>query len=602
MSKIFRFSGATLGLALSCSANVGEAPPDPLDSVPAGAEEPLTPPGLAPDSTGLPGNGSPPASAPMPAGSAPQSSADPNQPAANTERARAAKRCAEQGEALHVGVTRLRRLTRSAYDNTVRDLLGLEGSPASGIESDESIGPFYSNAIAPVTDLIVEQYQRAAASVAERALPRMSEIAGCDLDERPACMTSFVEDFGKRVYRRPLTPDEADNYRALFTDAPDAESGFRAVVETMLQSPYFLYHYELGSAAEPSTEPTPLSQYELASRLSYFLWNTMPDAALFDSADSQQLRDPEVLAEHVRRMLDDPRAEHTIALFHEGLLGLRSLFGAERDPQLFPNFDATLKQAMFEETVQFADGVIRRGDGTLGSLLTASHAHLSESLVSLYGVQPPADFEAEVPLDSTQRAGLLTRAAFLTAHAHRDQTSPVHRGILVRENLLCQIIPSPPADVDNTAPSVNAATTTRERFAQHVEDPSCAACHTLIDPIGLGFENYDPIGAYRTHEGSFEVDASGEVLAAGSDVEGPFTGAVELSQRLARSEMVSACFSKQWFRFALGRMESSDDACSLDALYGAMERSGGNVRELLAALVQTPAFTHVRTQGEAQPQ
>ena len=254
---------------------------------------------------------------------------------------------------------------------------------------------------------------------------------------------------------------------------------------------------------------------------------------------------------------------------------------------------------MLQETHDFADYVVRQGDGKLTTLLTASSSLLTEPLFDLYGATPPMGWTPGTPveLDPTQRAGLLTQAAFLTMHAHADQTSPVHRGILVRENLLCQILPSPPADVNNVAPSPTPSTTTRERLEQHVADPSCAGCHVLIDPIGLGFENYDPIGAYRTYDGPREVDAVGEVNGAGDDVAGTFNGAVELSSKLAQSAQVKECLTKQWFRFATGRMESNDDACTLQRLQESFKASDGNVRQLIVDLVTSDAFTYVRTLG-----
>ena len=264
-----------------------------------------------------------------------------------------------------------------------------------------------------------------------------------------------------------------------------------------------------------------------------------------------------------------------------------------------PSYGPELAQAMRAETTAFTNHVIRAGDGLMSTLFTANFSFLDGPLFALYGVTQPAGFTpgAQVNLDPTQRAGLLTQASFLAAHSHPNQTSPVHRGMLVRENLLCQPLEAPPANVNNVPPSPTPTTSTRDRFAQHSSDPSCGGCHKLMDPIGLGFEHYDSIGAYRTLDGNQLVNASGEILSVQADVAGPFDGAVELSNKLAVSREVAECMANQWFRFALGRIESKDDACTLKAIYDGFEASGGNVRELLTALVISDAFRHVRAVG-----
>jgi hypothetical protein len=498
-------------------------------------------------------------------------------------------------------------MTRSQFEHTLRDLVGAGGSPAQSIAPDESVGPFYSNAIAPITDLVVQQHDEAATAVAAAAEARMAEIAGCDLaaDSGTTCATSFIESFGLRAYRRPLESAERDRYLALFTlerDQGSASSAFRAVVETMLQSPFFLYHAEIGASGAALDVPTPLRPYELASRLSYFLWDTMPDAQLFARAGDGTLTDAATLTAEVERMLLDDKARDSVRQFHLAWLGIRALEGAQKDAARFPSWDQSLALALEHETATFADFVVRRGDGTFGTLLTGGFSFLEGPLFALYGVPEPAGFVpgTEVALNPAERAGLLTMGAFLATHAHRDQTSPVHRGILVRENVLCQPLDPPPADVNNVAPPVSDVTSTRDRFLAHTQDPACAGCHTLIDPVGLGFENYDAIGAFRSIDGGEPVDATGEVLEAGADVAGPFVGAVELSHKLAHSQQAADCVSNQWFRYALGRMEAEDDACSLVAIRSAFDTSGKNVRTLIAAIVASDAFRHVRSNGVAR--
>jgi hypothetical protein len=507
--------------------------------------------------------------------------------------------CASLNGALSAGLTRLRRLTRDQFNNTVAELVQASGTPADRLNPDERIGPFNSNAISPVDDTIVQQHSEAATELALAARARMSSIAPCDLENGGmACATQFVTEFGARAFRRPLNDAEVRRYLALFSlgsEDATAADGFRLVLEGMLQSPAFLYHTDLGSA--PSSSPVPLGPYELASRLAYFLWNSMPDAELFALAENGTLTTEVVLVSEVERLLADDRAGKTIGLFHRQWLGLEDLPQKARDLELFPAWGPELASAMLAETALFSDYVVRRDDGLLSTLLTSNLAFPSGELFDVYGVSSPQGHVAGTPiqLDATQRAGLLTQAAFLADNAHNNQTSPVHRGILVRENVLCQPIQDPPPGVNTTPPEPTEFTTTRERFAQHLADPTCAGCHTLMDPIGLGFENYDPIGAFRTNDGLGAVDATGSLVEVAADLAGDFDGAVALANKLAGSREVRTCVGLQWFRFSLGRMESADDSCSVKDIRDGFEASGGNVRALLVQIAQSDAFRHVRS-------
>jgi hypothetical protein len=507
--------------------------------------------------------------------------------------------CSALNGVLSTGLTRLRRLTRDQFNNTVADLLQATGTPADRLNPDERIGPFNSNAISPVDNTIVQQHAEAAAELALAAKPRMTEISPCDLGAGgAACATQFVEEFGARAFRRPLDSAELERYLSLYAlgsqDATAAD-GFRLVLEGMLQSPAFLYHSDLGSA--PSSTPIPLGPYELASRLSYFLWNSMPDAALFALAANGTLTTQGVLGSEVERLLADGRAGATVGLFHRQWLGLEDLPQKARDTSLFPTWGPALGSAMLAETELFSDYIVRRGDGLLSTLLTSNLAFPSGDLFAIYGLSPPAGYVAgtPVPLPGTQRAGLLTQAAFLADNAHNDQTSPVHRGILVRENILCQPIESPPPGTNTSPPPVTEASTTRERFAQHEADPTCAGCHVLMDPIGLGFEHYDPVGAWRTNDGLGVVDATGALEEVASDLAGTFDGAVELANKLAASSEVRTCVGLQWFRFSLGRMESVDDSCSVKTIRDGFHASGGNVRMLMVQIAESDAFRLVRS-------
>ncbi|HWA71844.1 MAG TPA: DUF1592 domain-containing protein [Polyangiaceae bacterium] len=515
-----------------------------------------------------------------------------------------AEACAAAKGVLNAGLTKVRRLTRDQFNNTVRDLLLTSGTPADALAPDERMGPFASNAVAPITELLVQQHEEVAAKLALDAKSRMAQISPCDLaaDTGTTCATKFVTEFGLRAFRRPLQAAEVTDYVALYgvgKQGGGAANGFRLVVEAMLQSPFFLYHHDVGSTGTPQTKAVAVTPYELASRLSYFLWNSMPDAALFGAAGNGTLSDPSVLSDQVERMLNDAKASTTIGLFHRQWLALEDLPNLDKDASAFPAYNAALADAMLQETSLFSDSVVRKGDGLLKTLLTSTQAFPQGGLFQIYGITQPSGFKAgtAVTLNGSERAGILTQAAFLARNAHRDQSSPVHRGLVVRENLLCQTIPSPPANVNNAPPPPSAATSTRERFAQHSADPNCAGCHQLMDPIGVGFEHYDAVGAYRTKDGLGAVDATGAVNGVSTGLNGAFDGAVELASKLAAAPEVENCVANQWFRFSLGRIESTDDACSMQGIRTGFHASGGNIRALLTQIAVSDAFRNVRSTG-----
>jgi hypothetical protein len=243
---------------------------------------------------------------------------------------------------------------------------------------------------------------------------------------------------------------------------------------------------------------------------------------------------------------------------------------------------------MLEETRRFAiDAVL--DDGRLTTLLRSRRSFVDAPLAEIYGIDAPASAFGEVEL-GPERLGILTHASVLAVHAHSDQTSPVRRGAFVRARVLCQDVPPPPDDRPLMVPPAGSATTARERLALHRTDPVCASCHTLMDPIGLGFENYDAIGAYRTEEGGVPIDVSGEVTAS-ADADGEFIGAVELAERLSSSRAVSDCYATQWYRFAMGRRDVASERCVLDDVADRFAETG-DIRELLVDIATSHSFLH----------
>ncbi|MGK4007162.1 DUF1592 domain-containing protein [Sorangium sp. So ce1036] len=509
------------------------------------------------------------------------------------------------------GESPLRRMTRVEYDNTIFDLLGDDSRPARGfVPEEESLGFNNQAAALVVSPLLAEQYMSAAESIAARAVGRL-------LDEVPSCreaaggdacrdeVEAFIAAFGKRAFRRPLAADEVAELAELFRqgltlgeapDVADAETGLSLVVQAMLQSPHFLYRVEFGMPDPVEGDVVPLTSYEIASRLSYLLWGTMPDDALFAAAEQGALGTAEEIEAHARRMLEDPRAREAVKSFHRQWLGLEKIgeiAAGGKDPELYPEYRDELLPLFQAETEAFLDHAIFEQDASVSTLFTASYSMMNRELAELYGVEggPRGEAFERVELDPSQRAGFITHAGLLSLYAKPNRSSPVHRGRFVRQSLLCQI-PPPPPDVVPEPPMVDPTKTTREQFSQHVADPGCRSCHKLLDPIGFGFEHYDALGRWRDTENGIPVDASGELTQ--TDVDGPFDGAVELAHRLAESEQVRACVVKQWFRFGHGRAEQGEDHCSIAQATEAFEASSYNIKALLVALTQTDAFRYRR--------
>jgi hypothetical protein len=479
----------------------------------------------------------------------------------------------------------LRRMTRLEYDNTVRDLLGDTTAPAGKFTPDEQVAGFAANSVAPLSKGQLDEYLGAAEDLAAAAVAeRWDDVVGCDVDAL-ACVDTFIAEFGRRTFRRALTDVQLADYRQLFDSARDefgATDAAAAVITAMLMSPHFLYHVE-PTAGEPG-QLVALDDFAVASRLSYFLWASMPDDALLDAAAAGELADPDALRDHARRLLEDPRADAAIASFHAQWLGTEGLGNATKDPELFPEWTPELVASIERETGDFAAEVVRKGDGSLRTLLTADWTVADGALADMYGVDSPDAQPHVVALDGDTRAGVLTQIGFLAANAHAAEVSWVHRGKFVREQLLCDVLPPPPPGVEVNEPN----------DPSRVEDPNCKGCHLMMDPIGMGFDNYSAVGVFHAvDEGGNAIDTAGEVV--GVEEIGTFDGAVELAHALAESPQVHDCVTRQWFRYATRRADVPSDDCTVDALVEAFADSDLNVRELMVAIAASDAF-RFRTQ------
>lgn len=489
----------------------------------------------------------------------------------------------------------VRRLSNDEYAATVRALFGTETDYTADFPEDTIVNGFTNNTdVQDVGPALAERYVVTAEAISTRAVEDVDGLLGCPLAEGDACVSAFIDTFGKRAWRRPLSTTEQSELLTLFQSEAEPSEGVRVLLQALLTSPNFLYRLEFGVPVAERPYAA-LTSWELASRLSYFLTGSMPDDALFAAAEADALATAEGIEAEARRLLELPATRENVAAFFTGWLNLFAVERLVRDTEEFPNWDSQLPQLFREETRAFATSVVFDGAGDFGTLLTADYTYGNPALADYYGgtAEPAANGLARITLPPGQRAGLLTQASFLATHAKEVQTDPVKRGKFVRERMLCQGIPPPPPDLVFTAPTITPGSTTRQRFAQHEEDPGCATCHVLIDPIGLAFEHYDAIGQWRDQEMGSDIDASGDLTA--TDVSGPFDGVVEMAAKLAESEMATECFARYWFRFAFGRGEADSEAARMATITRAFTAADRNVRELLVAITLTPDFRYLAT-------
>lgn len=490
-------------------------------------------------------------------------------------------------------------LTRVQYDATIADLLGDTSQPSQTFPPENQVDGFNNNTEVHIANpLLVEQFMDAAESIAGRAvaanLTTLAPCAGTSIAEQTACGASFVTAFGKRAFRRPLLADEAQSFNTLFAGMV-ASRGYSAAVEltiqAMLQSPQFLYRVDAARAATPETGAVILDPYQMASRLSYFLTESMPDDTLFAAADAAQLASADEIEAQARRLLETPKARAMVRDFNAQWLQLEQLSGLARNP---PDATTDVKDigADYEESLQeFLDHVYW-DKGDLSSLFLAPDLYVNARLAGVLGVAAPPSGFASVSAAPGQ-VGLLTQPALMAMLAHSDQSGPVQRGVFVREQILCIPVPPPPPNFNPVAPDPDPSLTTRDRFKVHTVSPACSGCHQLIDGTGFGFENYDQLGRYRTQENGLPVDASGEMIGTGEPaLDGTFTGAAELSQRIAVSPRAQNCLATNWFRYAMGRVETPADGCSVLDVQKKFVTSGGQFKELLVALTLTDAFRY----------
>jgi hypothetical protein len=504
------------------------------------------------------------------------------------------------------GVLPMRALTYKEYANMLADLMGAADPTAGWPAASENTTYF----VAPVNfaEAIIDNINTASDTVAEAALAAGNLSIPCTNPATSAaettCVQSFITTFGLRVYRRPVAAAEMTDLTTLFTTVRGLGLSFTesvaAVVKGMIQSPNFLYHWEIGP-----TEPTigsdglvPLTQWQIASRLASTLWQSMPDSTLLQAAQEGNLATADQVAAQAQRLLADTTGHAANALydFHFQLLfsvGTHDLGDLTAFGKTSPVFSAAVQSSVTPEFTQFLSSVYSTGDGTLNTLLTATYSYINQSLAPIYGVTSgvPATGYAKVELPAGQRAGVLTQTAYLAANANDAVDNPVFRGLAIYVKLFCGAIGSPP----NNVPAVNFIQngTTRQSYEMHAASACAQGCHNLFDPAGFAFEHYDGDGVYRTTDTGIAVDSAGVFPTPGGAML-TFTGAVDLMPQLVQSSEVQQCMAREWTRYSLGRAETSAEVGSLQLAWqkGVAAAPGFSLTAMLGALMSSKSFMY----------
>ncbi|MGK3990802.1 DUF1592 domain-containing protein [Sorangium sp. So ce136] len=499
----------------------------------------------------------------------------------------------------------LRRLNRTEYDNTMRDLLGstLNLARKTPFAADDVVDYFNTNGEALVMSLLLtEQMDQAASTLIEELMgrtasdPWRNRILTCEPSASTfdRCATEVLNGFMKNAYRRPVTADEVqarvDLGRSVLQSSGDPTVALSAALKSVLLSPHVLYRVELGDPESPVA--TPLSDYELASRLSYFLWASMPDQELFDAAAAGQLSaaGPELTAQ-VERMLADDKAEGLIESFAGQWLSTRDAPSFVAEAALFPDYDDELRLSLAQETNLFFKALIDERQ-PLTTLLRSDFTFVNDRLARHYGLPPVGDGFQRVSLRGSPRIGILSHASVLAVTSHPNRTSVVKRAEWVLERLLCDPPPPPPAMIPPIKEELPPGLTLRQTLEAHRANPACAGCHKIMDPIGFALENFDATGAFRTMDNGAPVDASGQ-LADGT----PLAGHEDLAAAIANDADYAICVAKHLLTFAVGRSFSAEEAKAYAAGIGVTMKDA-TWPEFIHAIVQSEAFRTRR--GEAQ--
>jgi hypothetical protein len=506
--------------------------------------------------------------------------------------------------------TRFPRLSHGQWENTVRDLFMLPSPTgfSAGFSPDALGGKKFDNNTdtMSVNSTLWADYQRAAEDVAALVTGDpvlLANIAPATLPTEPtARRDAFVEGFLTRAFRRPATPAEITRFASVFDEGPshypDSDaftSGVRLTIEAVLQAPFFLYRPELGASDE---DLVPLDDWEMASKLSYTLWDTMPDDVLFEAVQRGDLTKSDTLAVEVDRMLLDPRASETFLHFFDQLGNGNEYPMLDKSDTLYPDFLPETGAELREELARYVTRVID-SEGGFHELITSRTTFVTPSIARIYGVDPATltfgeDGFAEIELDPTKRAGLLTLAGFLAWRGTPAQPDTILRGVFLSEYIVCASVGDPPDEAIGA--TLGEGMTNRERVEKLTGEGTCgASCHaTVLNPLGYAFEHYGAAGEWREMDNGFPIDSSSSFTFDGETKS--YANAVELAGLIAESKTAHKCFAKSWIEFTMGRDLVAEDV-GLTEMIGDESHAGASVREMLRALLVSDAFRYRLARG-----
>ncbi|MES1209177.1 MAG: DUF1592 domain-containing protein [Pseudomonadota bacterium] len=497
-----------------------------------------------------------------------------------------------------------KRLTATSFQNSLNDLLG--GPVTEGdLEPDSwEVGGFatVSAGTVSLSELGVEQYQAAVDTATTQAFAdttRRNKLLGCTPKSTTdtACFQSFVTAFGRLAFRQALTAAQVTRYATVASTVAasmkDANEGMRAAMSAILLSPNFLYRTERGAPVSGN----PFWQYtssEMATRLSYFLTNSTPDVTLMSLVDSNGLQTASAVRTQADRLLSTPAGRQSIGNFAAEMFQLQVITGRGKDPTLYPQYNAALQLGMMQEIPLMLAALVFDQKASALTMFTTRNTFVNKDLAALYGIPTTglsSTAMAAAALPSTGlRAGLLGTAAYLSINGSQKEGSPTLRGKFIREILLCQDIPPPPANVNTMLmdPPAGQVLTKRQRLLeQHESVSTCAACHSLMDPLGLTLENFDAIGGYRETDQGLAIDVTGTLDKT------DFNGPVELGLLLSQKPAVASCLVRSLYRYGTGHVETDAEAPVLYDLGQKFAAGGYQLRDLMLDLVSSDGFRYV---------
>jgi hypothetical protein len=515
------------------------------------------------------------------------------------------------GGTIEPGRVTAHRLNVREYNNTIRDLLGMDLKPATEFQfPDDEFGDGFNNDadVLTVSPLSIEKYLTAAQSVIGKAVATGSAVRARIMVCDPAgaseatCTNQILSTFARRAFRRPVTDDEIKPFAALValvkSKGDPLDTGLQAALSAILTSPDFLYRVEIDT--KPG-QVRALNDFELAARLSYFAWASMPDDELMASATMGKLGQPDELARQVTRLFADSKASSFRDVMAEQWMQTVALPFSLPNATLFPRWKPELGGAMDQELRQLMAPILN-GKTPAGELLTARYTFANRALGQFYGLsgadQLPVDVYQRVDLPDSKRGGVLKQGAMLVLTSRPDRTSPTKRGKWILEKLLCITPPPPPGNVPALEPDPTFTGTQRQRLEQvhQKAGTSCVGCHAVIDPTGFALEHYDGVGQWRDLDNKQPIDATGKITASDPAKVVMFDGADQLAQLIATDARFASCMAKQFLTYATGRHMSAADAPLIDDLGARFAKANLNVSNLVQLVAGSPAMTQRRAE------